>query len=151
MFLQTPPEVLPLHGGEVAPPVVGAALLKVAGGSLIAPLAGVVVRTPPEGVGGDVAGGQLLADLPEDGADVPLQPAQPLRRDQGVPGDGPVRPDTRTGRKRMPASPGCSMAASTWGSSSTSPFRLSSLSTERRRSASVMPRLPATMASRAGR
>ena len=58
---------------------------------------------------------------------------------------------TFTGRKRMPASPGSSMAASTSGSSSTMPRRRSSASTFLRRSASLMARLPATTASRAGR
>ena len=62
----------------------------------------------------------------------------------------PLR-EIRRGRNRMPSGPRCSMASSTSGLSSTRPLRRRALSTSRRRSASVMSRLPATTASRAGR
>ena len=59
------------------------------GGGVLAPLAGIVIRPPPEGVGGDVAGGQLPADLLQNPPGVPGQLAQPLGGDQRLAGDGP--------------------------------------------------------------
>src|SRR5699024_9288655 len=83
------PKFLALDLGQPAAAVASPPLFKVAGGGVVAVPAGVLLRPPPEGVGGDVPLRNLPADVPQGGLDVAPQLAQPLRRGQGLPGDSP--------------------------------------------------------------
>ena len=61
-----------------------------AGLGIVTEAAGIFIRPPPEGVGGNVACGQLPANLPQHAFNVLLQPAKALRADQRIPGQGTV-------------------------------------------------------------